>query len=39
MVVIVVIVGGVEIVENLKNVDAVRLFSLFFVNIPSRKIC
>ena len=26
MVVIVVVVGGVEIVENLKNVDAIRLF-------------
>ena len=33
MVVIVVVVGGVEIVENLKNVDAIRLFRLFFVNI------
>lgn len=39
MVVIVVIVGGVEIVENSENVDALRLFGLFFVNIPSRKSC
>ncbi len=39
MVVIVVVVGGVEIVENSENIDAVRLFSLFFVNMLSRKIC
>ncbi len=39
MVVIVVIVGGVEIVENSENVDALRFFGLFFVNITSRKSC
>ena len=33
MVVIVVVVGGVEIVENSKNVDCIRLFLLFFINI------
>ena len=33
MVVIVVVVGGVGSVENSKNVDAVRLFGPFFINI------
>ena len=33
MVVIVVVVGGVEIVENSKNVDYIRLFRPFFINI------
>ena len=33
MVVIVVVVGGVEIVENSKNVDAIRIFKPFFLNI------
>ena len=33
MVVIVVVVGGVEIVENSKSVDNVRFFPRFFINI------
>ena len=33
MVVIVVVVGGVEIVENPKYIDGVSVFSHFFINI------
>ena len=33
MVVIVEVVGGIESVENSKNVDCVRLYRHFFINI------
>lgn len=32
MVVIVVVVGGIESVENSKNIDRIRLFEPFFIN-------